>query len=66
MANHLHHQDAIVSEKLELLKTSSFKAEQKQAGVSVLKYRGLTLWFCRRSLSFSTDFEDFDLRFQRC
>ena len=30
------HQEAIVSEKLELSKASSLKAEQKQAGVGVL------------------------------
>ena len=62
--NHPDHQDAIVSEKLKLLKTTSFKAEQKQAGVGALKHRHLTLWFCSRRLS--PDVEDFDLRFQRC
>jgi len=35
MADHTD-QDAIISEKLKLLKISSFKAEQKQAVVGVL------------------------------
>ena len=35
-ADHPDHQDAIVSEKLKLLKISSLKAEQKQAVVGVL------------------------------
>ena len=36
MANHPDHQDGILSEKLKLLKTSSFKAEQEQTCVGVL------------------------------
>ena len=36
MADHPDHQDAIVSEKLKLLKISSLKAEPKQAVVGVL------------------------------
>ena len=35
-ADHPDHQDAIVSEKLKLLKISSVKAEQTQAVVGVL------------------------------
>ena len=35
-ADNPYHQDAIISEKLKLLKISSLKAERKQAVVSVL------------------------------
>ena len=50
-ADHPDHQDAIVSERLKLVKISSVKAEQKQAVVGVLNTDAqLTLWFCSRSL----------------
>ena len=70
MEDHLDHQDAIVSEKLKLLKISSLNAEHKQAVVvSVLN---TDAWLSGSAvgvladLSFSPDVEDFDLRFQRC
>ena len=64
-----NHQDAIVSEKLELLKINSLKTEQKQAVVGVLN---TDPWLSGSAVEiladfgFSPDVEEFDLRFQRC
>ena len=69
--DHPDHQDAIASEKLQLLKISYSKAEQKQAIVGVLN---TDRWLAGTGsavevlagFGFSPDVEDFDLRFQRC
>ena len=72
--DHPDHQDAIASEKLQLLKISYSKAEQKQAVVGVVGVLNTDAWLAGTGsavevlagFGFSPDVEDFDLRFQRC